>query len=71
MSPGGGAPEKRLAGRTVLRAHDEVHFKGPGGELRPVLPVIRETMEGAIALDVPVTVTLKTGPNWLDLVEVR
>jgi DNA polymerase-1 len=63
--------EAQFASRMVLQVHDELLFECPRTELPRVLPVIRETMEGAIALDVPVTVTLKTGPNWLDLEEVR
>ena len=34
------------------------------------MPLVRRIMEGAIELIVPLTVTLKTGPNWLELTEV-
>ena len=59
--------QDRLAGRMVLQVHDELVFETPRGELDRLARLVRETMEGAIALDVPLTVTLKAGPNWLDL----
>ncbi len=57
----------RLAGRMVLQVHDELVFETPRGELGQLSRLVRDTMEGAIALDIPLAVTLKAGPNWLDL----
>jgi DNA polymerase-1 len=62
---------ERLASRMVLQVHDELLFECARGELQRMMPLVRRVMEGAIELTVPVTVTLKTGPNWLELSPVE
>jgi DNA polymerase-1 len=59
--------QQRLQSRMVIQVHDELVFEAPRQELRPLTALVREVMEGAIRLDVPLTVTVKAGPNWLDL----
>lgn len=59
--------EARLSGRMVLQVHDELVCETPRTELDALADLVRRTMEGAIALSIPLTVTLKAGPNWLDL----
>ena len=34
------------------------------------MPLVRETMEGALALDVPLTVDVKVGDDWESMVAV-
>lgn len=63
--------EERLASRMVLQVHDELVFDAPRRELERLIPLVRAVMEGAIALDVPLLVTVKAGPNWLELAPVR
>jgi len=58
---------ERLSGRMVLQVHDELVFETPRSELDRLARLVRQTMEGAISLDVPLTVTLEAGPTWLDL----
>jgi DNA polymerase-1 len=63
---------KRLgasATRMLLQVHDELvfEFADDGDEL--VAPV-RQTMEQALPLDVPVEVDAKVGPNWGEMVVV-
>jgi DNA polymerase-1 len=53
--------------RMLLQVHDDLLFEVPRGELARVAGPIRETMESALALDVPVRVDLKTGPNWAEM----
>ena len=36
----------------------------PRDEVARLVPALRETMEGALALDVPLTVDVKTGDDW-------
>ena len=55
----------------VLQVHDELVFEAPQAELTTLSAVVRRVMEGAIRLTVPLTVTLKAGPNWLDLAEIQ
>lgn len=52
--------------RMVLSVHDELVFEVPEGDVQPVSVIIREAMEGAIALNVPLTVDLAWGANWAD-----
>jgi DNA polymerase-1 len=56
-----------LRSRMVLQVHDELVFDGPRAEVQALAALVRRVMEGAVALAVPLTVTVKSGPNWLDL----
>ena len=60
---------RRLAGegrqtRMVLQVHDELVFDVPEAEVEGVKSLVREEMEGAIVLDVPLVVDMGTGRNW-------
>ena len=61
---------ERLSSRMVVQVHDELVFEAPRPELDRLAPLVRRVMEGAMTLDVPLRVTLKHGPNWLDLTTV-
>ena len=50
--------------RVLLQVHDELLFEVPRDELERLAPVVRETMEGALPLDVPLTVDVKIGDSW-------
>jgi DNA polymerase-1 len=50
--------------RLLLQVHDELLLEAPLDEVARLVPVVRETMEGALALDVPLTVDVKTGVDW-------
>ncbi|MGZ6340507.1 MAG: DNA polymerase I [Candidatus Limnocylindrales bacterium] len=50
--------------RLLLQVHDELVLETPRDELERVAPVLRETMEGALKLDVPLTVDVKVGDDW-------
>jgi DNA polymerase-1 len=53
-----------FAARLLLSVHDEVLLEVPRGEVDRLAPLIRETMEGALPLAVPLTVDVKVGDNW-------
>lgn len=55
-----------LASRMLLQVHDELVFEVPPGELDLMRSLVREEMENALPLGVPVEVGLDTGDNWLD-----
>lgn len=63
--------KKGWATRMLLQVHDDLLFEVPRDELSEVAGPIRKAMESALALDVPVVVDLKTGPNWADLAKHR
>ncbi len=53
-----------LRARVLLQVHDELVLEVPRGEVDAVAPIVRETMEGALQLDVPLTVDIKVGDDW-------
>ncbi len=55
-----------LKSRMILQVHDELVFEVPPKEKIKVEPLVREAMEGAAALAVPLLVHLGFGPNWAD-----
>jgi DNA polymerase-1 len=50
--------------RLLLSVHDELLLEVPRDEVDRLVPVVRETMEGALKLDVPLTVDIKVGDDW-------
>lgn len=52
--------------RLILQVHDELVFECPKEEVEDIQLIIREEMEKALPLKVPVKVDLGTGPNWAE-----
>lgn len=52
--------------RMILQVHDELVFEVPDDEVASVRGVVREEMEGAAELSVPLVVDVGVGPNWVD-----
>lgn len=50
----------------VLTVHDELVFEVPEPEVADVAELVREAMESAVELDVPLSVDLAWGPNWAE-----
>ena len=50
--------------RPLLQVHDELLLEVPRDEVDRLVPVLREVMESALALDVPLTVDVKVGDDW-------
>jgi DNA polymerase-1 len=50
--------------RMLLSVHDEVLMEVPRSEVERLVPIVRETMESALALDVPLDVDIKVGDDW-------
>lgn len=59
--------DKGLKSRMVLQIHDELLFDLPRDELSPLINLVRERMEKVLKLDVPITVDIKKGDNWLEM----
>jgi len=53
--------------RILLQVHDELLLEVPRDELSTIAQIVREEMEGAVTLDVPLTVDIKTGSDWESL----
>lgn len=58
--------EEQLQSRLLLQVHDELVLEVPPAELDRVKSMVREHMEGAAQLDVPLVVDIGVGPNWLE-----
>ncbi len=63
--------DRRLAedfkSRMILQVHDELLFEAPETEIPRLTKVVKDAMEGAHKLRVPLLVETKAGPNWRDM----
>jgi DNA polymerase-1 len=55
-----------LKTRMILQVHDELLFELPENELEAVKKAVREEMEGAGGLSVPLAVEIGYGKNWAE-----
>ena len=55
-----------LDSRMVLTVHDELVLEVPMAERERVEPFVRDVMEHAAELRVPLVVDIGFGPNWAD-----
>ena len=54
-----------LRSRMVLSIHDELLFDAKRDEIPQLEPIIRDAMEHAMSLKVPLKVEMGRGENWL------
>ena len=59
--------EKRMASRLLLQVHDELIFEVPDRELDQARKLVKEKMERAVELSVPLRISLEVGPTWGDI----
>ncbi len=59
--------ERNLKSRMTLQVHDELVFEVPEKEVDEMKMLVREHMEKAHALSVPLQVDMGVGNNWRDL----
>ncbi len=62
--------DRALAGgpaRLLLQVHDELVVEAPKKDAKAVAATMKEIMEGAIALDVPLRVDVGIGDNWAEI----
>ena len=57
---------ERLSSRTLLQVHDELVLEVPVAEVSTVTALVKEEMEGAAQLSVPLLVDVGTGLNWVE-----
>jgi DNA polymerase-1 len=61
--------DRQLKGKKsvmALQVHDELVFDAHETEIQELTSMVKETMERAAQLDVPLVADVGTGPNWLD-----
>lgn len=59
--------ERGLRGRMILQVHDELLLEVPNEEVEETLTLVREVMENAYPLDVPLRVDARAGRSWGEL----
>ena len=55
-----------LKSKMVLQIHDELLLEVPSQEIETVRPLVTDSMQGIIKLNVPLTVECNYGANWLE-----
>ncbi|MDF1611463.1 DNA polymerase I [Stygiobacter electus] len=58
--------KEKMKSKMVLQVHDELVFDVHKSELNEIQPMIKEKMENALPLNVPVLTEIGIGDNWLD-----
>ena len=58
--------EEKLQAKLVLQVHDELIIECPERETEQVCAILKESMENAAKLSVPLTVEVGTGTNWAE-----
>ncbi|MFN0052445.1 MAG: DNA polymerase I [Planctomycetales bacterium] len=62
--------QERHPARLLLQIHDELVLDCPADRVPDLARLLREEMEHALPLSVPIVVDVSAGPNWLETVEV-
>jgi DNA polymerase-1 len=58
--------ERKLSSRMLLQVHDELIFEVPPDELSVMQTLVRQEMEHALELSVPLKVDVNYGKNWYE-----
>jgi DNA polymerase-1 len=58
--------ERRSGARMLLQVHDELVFEVPEAELEETRALVKELMEAAFSLDVPLEVASGVGKSWYE-----
>lgn len=58
--------KQKMKSRLVLQVHDELLIEAYKPELEQVKAILKEEMENAASLDVPLEVDMHTGENWYE-----
>ena len=55
-----------FAARMILQVHDELDFECPVSEVERLSAMVKEEMEGACELKVPLIAEVSSGPTWAE-----
>jgi DNA polymerase-1 len=58
---------RKMKTRLILQIHDELLLEVPEGEAKDALGLVKEVMEGALRLAVPLVVDARLGKNWAEV----
>ncbi len=62
---------RSLRARLLLQVHDDLLLEVPENEFEEVMEIVKYSMENAYELRVPLLVSLKSGPNWYEMQEIK
>jgi DNA polymerase-1 len=62
--------KQKLSSTMIMTVHDELVFDVPQGEVKTMATLVRQEMEGAMDLKVPMKASVKVGPNWLEMEKI-
>ncbi len=57
---------EKLETKMIMQVHDELLFEAPENEVAKASAIIKREMESAAKLDVPITVEIGVGDNWMN-----
>lgn len=57
--------------KMIMQVHDELVFEIPENDVKNTAKLVREEMENAIKLKVPVIAEVKYGPNWAEMEKIK
>lgn len=63
--------EKQLRSRILLQVHDDLVLEVPRSEVEQVTVLLKEKMETACVLKVPLEVSIKMGTDWYDMESLK
>ena len=59
--------QHKLGARLLLQIHDELIFEVPEAEIEETKAVVKEALEHAVKLSVPLRTSIEVGTNWGDI----
>jgi DNA polymerase-1 len=59
--------KRQMAAKIIVQVHDELVLEAPEAETEAVSRLLKEKMEGAAELLVPLKVDLNVANNWMDM----
>ena len=62
--------DRGMESKMILQVHDELIFNVPLGEKEELVKLVKEKMENALPLCVPLTVDVKAGKNWYEMEKI-
>ncbi len=57
--------------KMILQVHDELVFEADGREVKKVARFVKETMEEAVKLEVPLLAAVEVGDNWGEMEKLK
>ncbi len=60
----------KMKSKMLLQVHDELIFEVPPAEIAGLIVILKECMENAVVLDVPLKIDVNVGFDWYDMQRV-